>query len=512
MHACPSCRTALDASRPPPPYCPACGASSCLPARLASGAPPGFAGNPGESTEAPDLRHARRREFGRHGVGPTLSLVPAVGNRRRPRPRSGTISPARRASAWKTRATTSSISAAPPSASLELDSRRRSREQARGRAASGGSPCPATPGSTFLPRSIISPGRVGARSAQAPSARREPASTRRSIRSPTPSTFRLRLTPTSLSPPARLVSSGPPLASSLRRRARPSPPRPAAIITAATDRVPRPAVRPTPRCPHSRPICPFPSISICRPRPVWSQPDDGLDLPIPSRSAHARRRADGHPRGAGRHSGRPRRHPVQPRRHPVQPRRHPFQPRRHSLQPRRHSLQPRRHSLQPRRHPLQPRRHPVQPRRHSGQPRRHSGQPRRRSGQPRGPAEHGDTGCSRRSRGRQRGAHRDRRSSRGFGAADGQPHSGGPPRHSRSRPRVAKPSDAPRRPAVSRGHAHRRRRPVGRGSRSAPGVLYSGHPRPRRARAHGHPAAASPRSKPKGGDGKTRRQGPPTRR
>ncbi len=49
MHACTSCGSALDASQPTPPHCPHCGATLTP----SFGAPPGFAGHPGESTEAP---------------------------------------------------------------------------------------------------------------------------------------------------------------------------------------------------------------------------------------------------------------------------------------------------------------------------------------------------------------------------------------------------------------------------------------------------------------------------
>ncbi|MCB9718866.1 MAG: tetratricopeptide repeat protein [Myxococcales bacterium] len=73
MHACPSCGSALDASRPTPPHCPYCGASLTS---TGFGAPPGFAGTPGESgvgaifvpedstsgMERPTLQAPRRRQ------------------------------------------------------------------------------------------------------------------------------------------------------------------------------------------------------------------------------------------------------------------------------------------------------------------------------------------------------------------------------------------------------------------------------------------------------------------
>ncbi|MEM7154503.1 MAG: tetratricopeptide repeat protein [Myxococcota bacterium] len=61
MHACPSCGSALDASQPLPPHCPYCGASLAPPAPSDLGAPPSFAGTPGESGAAPIFVPAESR-------------------------------------------------------------------------------------------------------------------------------------------------------------------------------------------------------------------------------------------------------------------------------------------------------------------------------------------------------------------------------------------------------------------------------------------------------------------
>lgn len=96
MHPCPSCGLALPASQPSPPYCPHCGAPLHYGSSPSGpGAPPGFGGNPGETTEAPifgmpedssptlrrneSLQPRRRRQPPPSPIDSDLSGPPSIG-------------------------------------------------------------------------------------------------------------------------------------------------------------------------------------------------------------------------------------------------------------------------------------------------------------------------------------------------------------------------------------------------------------------------------------------------